>query len=79
MPIFAQSAQAVAKDTNVPFIDLNTISMEHHHKIEPEASAIYSFGKTYITHFSKKGAKAIANLIIKELKTVAPKLAVYLK
>lgn len=79
LPAFAQAAQAVAKETKVPFIDLNSISIEHHNKIGPDASAAYNFTDTDTTHFSKKGAKAIADLIIKELKAAAPELVNYLK
>lgn len=79
LPLFARSARAVAKELNVPFVDLNSISMEHHNKIGPEASATYNFEETDTTHFNKKGANAIASLIADELKTVAPELAVYLK
>ena len=71
---YAQAAQAIAKETRVPFIDLNSISIEHHNKIGPEASAAYNFNESDTTHFSKEGAKAIAHLIIKELKVAAPEL-----
>jgi hypothetical protein len=33
----------MAKDMRVPFIDLHTISMEHHNKIGREASRAYNF------------------------------------
>lgn len=79
LPLYAQSARGVAKETKAPFIDLNSISMAHHNKIGPEASATYNFEGTDITHFSEKGAKAIADLIVNELKTVVPELAAYLK
>lgn len=79
LPIFAQTAQAIAKEARTPFIDLNSISMEHHNKIGPEASAAYNFGGTDITHFSKKGAEAIADLVVNSLKAVAPELTPYLK
>lgn len=79
LPDYAQAAQAVAKETKVPFIDLYSISVDHHNKIGPEASAAYNFNETDKTHFSKKGAKEIADLIIKELKTKTPELAPYFK
>ncbi|MFT5412026.1 MAG: lysophospholipase L1-like esterase [Verrucomicrobiales bacterium] len=79
LPAFAQSAQAVAKEANVPFIDLNSISIAHHNQIGPEASAAYNFNEADATHFSKKGAKAIADLIIKELRAVAPEVTTHLK
>ena len=78
LPAFALSAKAVAKEEAVPFIDLNTISIEHHNKLGPEASAAYNFNKTDATHFSTKGAEGTAELILKELKAVVPELTAYL-
>jgi lysophospholipase L1-like esterase len=76
---YAQAAQAVAQELKVPFIDLHTISIEHHNKIGPEASAAYNFSDNDTTHFSKKGAGAIADLILKELQAIVPELAAYLE
>lgn len=78
LPAFALSAKAVAKEESVPFIDLNTISIEHHNKLGPEASAAYNFNKTDATHFSAKGAEGTAELVLKELKAVIPELTAYL-
>ncbi len=79
LPAFAKAARAVAIDAVVPFIDLNSISIEHHNAIGPEASAAYNFDKDDRTHFSPKGAKAIADIILMELKTAVPELAPCLK
>jgi len=79
LPGFAGEAKAVARRENVPFIDLNAISIRHHNEIGPDASAAYNFKETDRTHFSPEGAAAIAGLIIAELKTAAPELAVHLK
>ena len=79
LPTYALSAKAIAKETKTPFLDLNTISIEHHNKIGPELSRAYNFKKTDTTHFSKKGAQEIAGLIIKQLKTTVPELASHLK
>jgi lysophospholipase L1-like esterase len=76
---YALSAKSVAEDTKVPFLDLNTISIEHHNRIGPEKSATYNFNPDDRTHFSEKGAREIAALIIKELKTTVPELAPYFK
>lgn len=76
---YALSAKAVAKETRVPFFDLNTISIEHHNKIGPEESVTYNFKPNDRTHFSPKGAKKIAGLIIKELKATIPELVPYLQ
>ena len=74
LPAFAQSAKAAAKEEHVPFIDPNLISIQRHNKIGPDASAAYNFNEKDTTHFSKKGAKVVADLILKELKTVIPEL-----
>ena len=75
---YAQAAKTVAEETDVPFIDFNSISIAHHNKIGPEASASYNFNEKDKTHFSKQGAKAIADMIITELKKVASELTSYL-
>jgi len=76
---YSKAAQAVAQEMKTPFIDLNAISIKHHNRIGPEASAAYNFRGDDATHFSKEGANAIAELIVKELKTAVPDLAKYLK
>jgi lysophospholipase L1-like esterase len=76
---YAQAAQTIAKETDVPFIDLHSISIAHHNNIGPEASAAYNFEKNDTTHFSKAGAKGIADLIIVELKATVPELAARFK
>lgn len=75
LPEFAKVAKAVALKNDVPFIDLNTISIEHHNRIGPQASAAYNFNETDRTHFSKAGASATADLILSELESVVPELA----
>lgn len=79
LPEFAQVAKAVALENKVPFIDLNAISIEHHNKIGPAASAAYNFNENDTTHFSKQGATAIADLILSELTTVDPEFSKYLE
>jgi lysophospholipase L1-like esterase len=79
LPGFAKVARRVAKEEDVPFIDLNAISIRHHNRIGPEASVAYNFEKTDRTHFSVKGGEAIADLVIRELKTAVPELAVCFK
>ena len=76
---YAQAAQTVARELKVPFIDLHTLSIAHHNKIGPEASVAYNFIESDTTHFSKKGAYAIADLVLKELQAVVPELAANLK
>ena len=76
---YAQTAEALAKELNLPFIDLHRVSIAHHNEIGREESMTYNFKEGDKTHFNRKGAEAITDLIIKELKTRVPELAVYLK
>ena len=76
---FAEAAKAVAKEMSVPFIDLHTLSVEHHNAIGPEASMTYNPKADDMTHFNKKGAEAMTELIIRELKVVVKDLYTYIK
>lgn len=76
---YALAAQTAAMELHLPFIDLHSLSIEHHNKIGPEASMAYNFKEGDKTHFNKKGADAITDLIIKELELAVPELAEYLK
>lgn len=76
---YANAAEAVAKELKLPFIDLHQISIAHHNQIGREASMTYNFKEGDKTHFNRKGAEAIASLLLEELQTVVPELASYLK
>ncbi|MBT5690637.1 MAG: hypothetical protein HOI65_05920, partial [Opitutae bacterium] len=76
---YAKAAEALAKELNLPFLDLHRVSIAHHNKIGLEESMAYNFKEGDKTHFNRKGAEAITDLIIEELKTTVPELAVYLK
>lgn len=75
LPAFAKVARAVADENEVPFIDLNAISIERHNAMGPEASAAYNFQGTDRTHFSTEGAAATAEWIVSELGSVVPGLS----
>jgi pectinesterase len=76
---YANAAKAVAEELNLPFIDLHRVSIAHHNEIGREESMTYNFKEGDKTHFNRKGAKAIAGLILEELKTVVSELATYVK
>lgn len=76
---WAEGAQAVAREMNVPFIDLHTASMNYHNTIGREASMAFNMSEGDTTHFNPKGAEAIVDLIVAQLKTAVPELASYLK
>jgi lysophospholipase L1-like esterase len=79
LPEYSQAARQVAFELKVPFIDLYALSVAHHNKIGPEASAVYDFDESDTTHFSKEGAAKIADLVVAELKKVLPELKEDLK
>ena len=76
---YAAAAQAFAKAQGLPFIDLHAASTAHHNAIGREASMTYNFKEGDKTHFNRKGAEAITDLILTELKAAVPELAAYLK
>ncbi len=68
---WAEAAKAVAKEMDVPFVDLHTSSVNYHNRLGPEASQAFNPKEGDVTHLNKKGAEAVADLIIKELKVSA--------
>jgi pectinesterase len=76
---WAEAAGAVAAERMVPFIDLHTASLELQNRLGPEASMTFNLVDGDTSHFNRKGAEAIAELIVAALKDVAPELAAYLK
>jgi pectinesterase len=76
---WAEAAKAVAGEQNVPFIDLHKASMELHNGMGREASMTFNLVEGDTSHFNRKGAEAIADLIVAGLREAAPKLADYLK
>ena len=72
---YANAAEAVAEELNLPFIDLHRASIAHHNQIGREESMSYNFKEGDTTHFNRKGAEAITELILEELKTVVPEIA----
>jgi len=67
---WAEASHAVAEELKVPFIDLHTASIALHNQIGAEASMAFNPKKEDITHFNQKGAEAIADLIVKQLRAV---------
>ena len=76
---WAKAVKALATEMNVPFIDLHTASVNYHNKIGEKASMALNAEPKDKTHLNRKGAVAIANLVVNELKHAAPELAAYLK
>ncbi len=76
---WADAARAVAKELNVPFIDLHTLSVHYHNAMGPAASMTFNPATEDVSHFNQKGAEAIVDIIIKQLRAIVPELAAYLK
>jgi pectinesterase len=76
---WAEAAQAVAQEWNVPFIDLHASSINYHNQIGPAASMTFNPEEGDTTHFNEKGAEAIADLIMQALQVVVSELNTCLK
>lgn len=76
---WAEAARAVADELKVPFIDLHTASVNYHNKIGREASMTFNATEEDLSHFNRKGAETIADLIVKEIKSASMDIAEYLK
>lgn len=85
--IYSKLVEQVAIELNVPFIDLDTKSRELYQKLGPETSKLlflqlqpnehpnYPEGKNDNTHFSELGARKIAQIVLTEIRTLLPELA----
>ncbi len=76
---WAKAAGEVAAETKVPFLNLHSASVAYHNRIGPEESMTLNLKEGDRTHFNKKGAEAITDLIVSELAKTCPHLARYLK
>lgn len=81
---YADAAAAVAKEQQIPLVDLFARSVELHNKLGPEESDTFNppgkDAKTIDhTHLNAHGAEVIAGIIAEELRKVAPDLAKLLK
>lgn len=81
---WADAMRKVAKDKQVPLVDLNARSAELVEKLGPEKSNEFNPeskepGTTDRTHLSKRGAEVFARVIADDLKQAEPNLAKLLK
>ncbi|NKB65650.1 MAG: pectin esterase [Candidatus Latescibacteria bacterium] len=76
---WAEAAQAVAQESNVPFINLHKISVDYHNAIGRDASMAFNPKEGDRTHFNRQGATVIADLLIEGLGPTAKDLCQYLK
>lgn len=76
---YAEAMLAVGRERKAPVVDLHAASVKLFDRLGDRRSADLSASKRDRTHFSRKGALAIAQLIVDELPRVEPSLKPYLK
>jgi lysophospholipase L1-like esterase len=76
---YAGAMKAVGAEKQVAVIDLHTSSWKLVEKLGPTAAAALANKESDTTHFNEKGARAMADLVMKELASAAPELASRLK
>ncbi len=76
---YTEAMKAVAKERQVPLVDLHTASGALFERLGDTGSADLSCSETDRTHFSEKGAKAMAELVLSSLPMVEPALKSLLK
>ncbi|NBV21987.1 MAG: rhamnogalacturonan acetylesterase [Proteobacteria bacterium] len=76
---YAEAMKAVAQELKTGLVDLHAASGALFEKLGDAGSADLSCSTTDRTHFSEKGAKAMADLVLAELAKAEPKLKSLLK
>jgi lysophospholipase L1-like esterase len=76
---YAAAMKDVAGEKKVAVIDLHASSRSLAERLGPAASAEMASKPGDVTHFNEKGARAMADRVLRELPAAEPKLAVYLK
>ena len=76
---YAEAMLKVGKEKGVPVIDLHAASMALFNRLEDRGSADLSASSGDRTHFSRKGAQAMARLVAEALPHVVSELKPYLK
>ena len=76
---YAEAMKAVAAEKKVALIDLHTASGELFRKLGKEHCPELANAPTDFTHFNEKGARAMADLVMKEFPAAAPQLAGWLR
>ena len=71
---WAAATRAVGKEQQVPIVDLHTASVKFLTQLGDEGSADLSPSTSDRTHFSRKGALAMARLVALELPDAEPRL-----
>lgn len=75
---YAEAMINVARQTKTPVVDLHAKSVALFNRLGAGGSADLSCSASDRTHFSEKGARAMARLVVEELPKVYPELIPYL-
>lgn len=78
LQLYVEAMKAIGQEKKVPVIDLHTSSKALMEKLGPVEAARLANKKGDNTHFNEKGARTMADLVMKELLVVEPKLQQYL-
>ncbi len=76
---YAEAMLAVGDEQHVPVIDLHEASVELFNRLGDTGSSDFSPNASDRTHFSRKGALAIAQIVADRVSIVAPKLGRHLR
>ncbi len=76
---YSESMKAVATEKKVALIDLHTSSGGLFRSLGRERCPEFANAPTDFTHFNEKGARAMAELVMKELPAAAPQLAGWMR
>ncbi|MEZ6125254.1 MAG: alpha/beta hydrolase fold domain-containing protein [Planctomycetaceae bacterium] len=75
---FADATKAVAKEESVPVIDLHQLSFDLCQQLGEQGCRKFAPSDSDRTHFSRIGAVAMADLVVQQLPTAVPELAIHL-
>jgi PelA/Pel-15E family pectate lyase len=76
---YANAMKQVAKEKNVPLVDLNAASEKLYLQLGPQKVIELANAPDDQTHFNEKGARQMVRLVMEQLPQVAPSLKAYLK
>jgi lysophospholipase L1-like esterase len=71
---YADAMKKVGKEKNVPVVDLHASSMALYMQLGDAGSADFNPAPTDRTHFSRKGAQAMARIVAEALPSAVPEL-----
>jgi lysophospholipase L1-like esterase len=75
---YVNAIKEIGEEKRLPVIDLYTSSKALGERLGPEASAAMADRPDDLTHFNERGARAMAELVVRELSTAVPELAKHL-